>query len=76
MAEYRYARGRIAESIEFIPQFSLAGYKYLCRARGDAGSESDYADLFCFNPDEVRYWYDEVKKFVEFIMAYEGCTCT
>ena len=42
----------------------------------DNRPKADYADLFRFNPDEVRYWYDEVKKFVEFITAYEGCTCT
>jgi uncharacterized protein (UPF0332 family) len=33
----------------------------------DNRQKADYADLFRFNPDEVRYWYDEVKKFVEFI---------
>lgn len=33
----------------------------------DNRQKADYADLFRFNLDEVRGWYDEVKEFVEII---------
>lgn len=33
----------------------------------DNRQKADYADLVRFNPDEVRHWYDETKKFVDFI---------
>jgi len=33
----------------------------------DNRQKADYVDLFRFNFEEVRCWYDEVKKFVEII---------
>lgn len=33
----------------------------------DNRQKGDYEDLFCFNVDEVRPWYNEAKKFVETI---------